>query len=248
MDTEQSPLDHYAVVMKALSRVGLKEAPDWFKSYRLTDIEPKQRFALLEFVMRRAYAKHRGIHSVLLDGAADFLRDVNNIGESMSSVARLHMLAIEYNTHIVCVIHYNPGTAKTRSHFGSELARKAESNLILEKSNEIVTAYTEGSRHAYISKKDGARFKWDTQREMHLACLRNGETKDKKLYALAKQIFTLPDEQYRLQWKEIVERIRGIEKCFDATARRRFDALINAKLLKQIPKGNIKFYVLNAQK
>jgi hypothetical protein len=93
-DTEQSPFDHYTVVAKALSRVGIKKPPTWFKSYSLTEIEPKQRFALLEWEMRRAKAKHGGIHSVLLDGGADFLRDVNDVKESMSSVARLHMLAI----------------------------------------------------------------------------------------------------------------------------------------------------------
>jgi hypothetical protein len=251
MDTEQSSADHYAVVTKALSRVGIKDAPEWFRSYHIADITPTQRFALLEWEMRRANAKHGGIHSVLLDGAADFLKDVNNVEESMSRVAQLHMLAIRYKTHIVCVIHYNPGRVKTRGHFGSELARKAESNLILDKKNEIVTAYTESSRHAYIAKQDGARFKWDESTEMHLSCLRNGEVekaKDQKLRVLAERIFRLPDQQDRLQMTEITKRILGIEKCSDATARRRYDALKNEGLLKQIMKGSIKFYVLNVSK
>ena len=120
-DTEQSTADHYPVVAKALSRVGVKRPPDWLRSYRLADVDPKKRLELLECEMRRASAEHNGIHSVHLDGAADFLRDVNNVEESMTTVARLHMLAINYKTHILGVIHFNPGTAKTRGHFNSEL-------------------------------------------------------------------------------------------------------------------------------
>ena len=38
------------------------------------------------------------------------------------------MLARSKRTTLVCTIHFNPGTEydKTRGHFGSELARKAE--------------------------------------------------------------------------------------------------------------------------
>ena len=250
-DTEQSSADHYAVVSKALSRIAVKKSPDWFRSYRIADIDPKKRFELLEFEMRRANRKHGGIHSVLLDGAADFLKDVNNIEESMSRVARLHMLAIEYRTHIICVIHFNPGTKKTRGHFGSELARKAESNLILDKVQEIVTVSTESSRHAVIAKKDGPRFKWDKSTEMHLSCLRNGEVikvKNKALEDLAKKVFEYPDQQQRLQWVDLIERIKLIEGCSGPTAGRRRDTLIEDKLLRQITKGNIKWYVLNAHK
>jgi hypothetical protein len=171
-DTEQSPADHHNLIEIALSRVNQEEAPAWLRSYRIADVPLAERFALLEYELQRASGAHGGIHSVLLDGSADYVKDLNNPEESFGAVERLHRLAVQHGTAIICAIHINPGSenGKTRGHFGSQLARKAESNLRLLKENEVVTAYTESSRHASISQKDGPRFKWDFTEQMHMSC------------------------------------------------------------------------------
>jgi hypothetical protein len=125
-DTEQSPSDHHAVITTALSRVGITQEAEWLRSYRIADIPTAQRFDLLEHELREGRKAHGGIHSVLLDGSVDYLRDPNDSDEAFAAVERLHMLAVEYSTTILCVIHINPGSVdgKTRGHFGSQLARK----------------------------------------------------------------------------------------------------------------------------
>ena len=114
-----------------------EEAPAWLRSYRIADVPLAERFPLLEYELERAKKAHVGIHSVLLDGSADYVKDLNNGEESFGAVERLHRLAVRHATAIICAIHINPGSenGKTRGHFGSQLARKAESNLRLLKEN-----------------------------------------------------------------------------------------------------------------
>ena len=73
-------------------------------------------------------------------------------------------------------MHFNPGNSlgydKTQGHLGSELHRKAQTNLRVTKDSksEVVTACTSDSRRAMIKKEDGPSFKWDAERHMHLSC------------------------------------------------------------------------------
>ena len=172
-DTEQSPADHHLLVATALFRVRLMEHPAWLKSYRVADIAMKQRFDLLEHALRQARKDHGGVHSVILDGVADFISDPNDPAEAFSAVERLHRLAVTHDTAIISVLHINPGseTNKTRGHLGSQLERKAETNLTLKKDDGgISTVFSTVSRHAHIPEQDGPRFKWDETAMMHVSC------------------------------------------------------------------------------
>jgi hypothetical protein len=69
------------------------------------------------------------------------------------------------------VIHFNPGTEKVRGHLGSQMERKAETNLTLEKSSDEVTRiYSLKNRRAGIPKWGGPCFKYDPERQMHVTC------------------------------------------------------------------------------
>ena len=131
---------------------------------------------------------------------------------------RLHRLAVQYLTTILCVIHVNPGSenGKTRGHLGSQLARKAESNIELSKdAGEVTTVYTSSSRHAFISKQDGPRFKWDSLAAMHVSCV--PETKERNeatrgvLSDLVNEIFNIPDYNGGLAWEDVHKRIEKLE-------------------------------------
>jgi hypothetical protein len=241
LDTEQPPTDHDVLGRVALSRVGLHEKPEVVKSICITglDLQPKERFAFLEYLLEEARRKHGGIHSVLLDGSADFLKDVNNVEESFTAVDRLHKLAIQYETTIVIVIHFNPETEKTRGHFGSQLARKAETNLQLSKDkNDVTTVHTSSSRHAHIPKTHGPRFKWNDSEKRHVSLFAERPLKD-----LVSMIFTSKEEWERgLNWTVTTSRLREIENCSLGTARNRLDALVEEKLVKKLEKGNQVIY------
>ena len=69
------------------------------------------------------------------------------------------------------MLHENPGSdiGKTRGHLGSQLERKAETNLRLSKdSSGVTTGYSEKSRGAHIPKDSGIRFAFDEKLAMHV--------------------------------------------------------------------------------
>ena len=171
-DTEQSPSDHHKVLLTALRRAGAKSAPKWLRSYALADLPSAKRRKAIVLEMKRAKKEYGGILVVILDGGADLLNDPNDSAEAFGFVDELHQLAIQYSTSIVAIIHENPGSeiGKTRGHFGSQLERKAETNLRLSKDKDdgVTTIFSEKSRHAHIPKALGPRFVWSEDEQMHV--------------------------------------------------------------------------------
>jgi hypothetical protein len=86
----------------------------------------------------------------------------NDPDEAFAFIEEWQQLADKYQMVIVCVRHENPGseTGKTRGHLGSQLERKAESNLRLLKEDIVTVIYREKSRGAHIPKDKGPRFHW----------------------------------------------------------------------------------------
>lgn len=163
-------------------------------------------------------ARAWGIHSALLDGIADFVADPNDSGEAFAAVERLHRLAVTYDTSLVCVLHFNPGSLfdKTRGHLGSQLERKAETNLALEKTDGVTVVYTKLARHAHIEKDAGARFQWDAAAGRHLSCAtaraEKAEAEDFHLSAIAEEIFTNKTALRYSELKQAVMRVKHVKK------------------------------------
>lgn len=171
-DTEQSDYDHFEVVRQCLLRAGRSSEPEWLRSYHLADVPTKDRRKALAHEMKRA-ATDKRLCAVFVDGVADLCIDPNDPAEAFGLVEELHRLAITYHCPIICILHENPGTetGKTRGHLGSQLERKAETNLRLSKSTDgVTTVFTERSRHCHIPKESGPRFQWDDVALMHLTC------------------------------------------------------------------------------
>jgi hypothetical protein len=175
-DCEQSPWDHYQIINSARRRAKREEIPSWIRSYCLTTFSKAQRMAALRAELERASAECGGLHTVLLDGAADFMPDVNSSEDTDSFVSELHELAIKHNTIIGLVLHENPGKAnevdKARGHLGSHLERKCEGIIRVEKEKgeETSVIYSHKSRHAHIPKSKGMWFKWDPELSYHATC------------------------------------------------------------------------------
>ena len=73
---------------------------------------------------------------VVIDGVADLQRNTNDLEESDALVSELMALSTKTNTHIICVLHTNPGSDKARGHLGSSLQRKAESVLFVHRAGD----------------------------------------------------------------------------------------------------------------
>jgi hypothetical protein len=170
MDTEQSEYDHWTQVDRARRRAGLKMVPDWLMSYCLTGCGPSQLRQALSAAIEEGNKAHGGIFAIIVDGVADLACDVNDAEECNELVTWIHGIAIANECPIVCAIHFNPGSEKVRGHLGSQIERKAETNLILSKEDEVITVWSSKQRRAPILKGEGPSFKWSDEAKMHTSC------------------------------------------------------------------------------
>lgn len=173
LDTEQSVYDSFHLVQRATRRAGQTSLPDQFRPYRLLDVSIADRRAMLQHEMARAASVCGGIHSVIIDGIADMCVDPNAPDECFPLVAELIRLAVDYDCPIITVLHENPSqlgaSGKTRGHLGSQLERKAESNLRIIKDDEISVVFSEKCRSANLPRAQGSRFRWDDMEGMHVS-------------------------------------------------------------------------------
>ena len=185
-DTEQSRYDHEQIVIKALRRASLTEKPPWLYSYCLTGIPTKRRREFVKVSMKKFSQIHGGIYGVLIDGVGDYVLSVNDQTESDNLIAEFHAQAIEFSTIMALVLHENPTSpkdwSKGRGHLGSQMERKGESNVKLDRDpkTEITTQYSEKSRHASIPKAKGPQFVYHPQEDMHVTHLRTEKKKKPK--------------------------------------------------------------------
>ena len=235
-DTEQSRYDAHQIIATSLRRGSLAATPDHLRSYFLADIDRKTRRKMLKVELERAREAHGGIFCALIDGVGDLVVNVNDPEESNEFESELHQLAIKYDTVIIVVLHENPGEntqGKTRGHLGSELERKAETNLRLEKdSNGVTTVWTKRSRHALIVKENGATFQWDDDERMHLSCVSAREskknasapTKRSSCATSPKRPSTAlrPGAAAGLAWSQLHERIAKLCDIKNANGARRY--------------------------
>jgi hypothetical protein len=173
-DTEQSKYDAYQLVQRGLRRSNTQALPGNFRCYSLIDTSCEQRRQFLAAEMQRARQECGGIHAVIVDGVADLCVDPNNTEESFGLVEELMQLASKHDCPLILVLHENPsgtgqGYSKGRGHLGSQLERKAESNLRVEKNaGGVSVIYSERCRKASIPKSQGIRFQWCDEKSMHV--------------------------------------------------------------------------------
>ena len=180
IDTEQSQYDHDALIRRAMRRAKVDAPPPWLSSFALVDLAVNDRRKAVSMLMERSQRDHGGVFAVMIDGIGDLCFDPNDSAEAFDLVNHLHSLAVTHCTTVCTVLHENPGseTGKTRGHLGSQLERKAETNLRLAKDKDGVTViWAEKARHLYLPRDHGACFAWNDQAQMHTSCGSAGEIK-----------------------------------------------------------------------
>lgn len=242
-DSEQSPEDHWALVRRAIRRAGLDHQPPWLVSYCLTGTRPSVAWNLVREAIRMASQEFPGIHTVLLDGAADLVSDVNDAAECNDFVAELMDTAIRHSCHINGVIHFNPGGEKSRGHLGSQLERKAETNLALEKDeSEVTVIYSLKNRRAGIPKNHGPCFVWSDEAGMHVTAPSRASKRDaalaQELRELAEEIFS---DRLAKRHCDLVESVQKATKKCERTAK---DKVREMKRLGVIELAPGKLYTL----
>lgn len=207
IDTEQSEDDFQNLIDRALRRAGLTRAqkPEWLLSYNLSGRTAIECRELFDEALAIGKERFGAVHSALIDGGADLVNDVNDPKECNPFVAKLHGQAKEFDCPILSVLHFNPvsskgGIEKSRGHLGSQLERKCETNLRLDKDADGVTViWSEKQRRAPILRAHGPCFKWSDEASMHVSCESATSART------TKQI-----EKYNLEVEEVWPDARGL--------------------------------------
>ena len=239
LDTEQSRWDHYALVKRALIRAGVKDAPRWLLSYGIPDFSAAERFESFITLANDAAQRFGGIHSIIVDGTADLLPDVNDAERANEVTACLLRIATTYEASVIVLIHLNPDGGKTRGHLGSELERKAETNVRIEKQNGISTIFAPDNRGAPISKAKGPRFAWCDASGMHKSVSpqdsRTAPTDSgDALSVLADKIF---EGTAAIGTNDAQRKIQSIRGCSETTAKNLWRRLKSQRLVQLAADG-----------
>lgn len=251
-DTEQSRDDFWHITKRAMRRAGAKQRPEWLHSYCLTGLAVAEAKACVWQAVVDAYVRHGRIHAIFIDGVADLVLDVNSAEECNGFLAEAHALAIRFDCPIVTVLHLNPqsgkgGFEKARGHLGSQLERKAETNLRIEKDGDVSVCWSEKQRRAPIFKDHGPRFRWSDEAGMHVTAEAAEPAKPKwhEDYAiLAAEV--LGDGQ-RMNFGEIAKAISESRDIGINAAKQRTKRLLKTGLLKATGMGYYELQTEGAQ-
>jgi len=239
-DTEQSRYDHHQLVMRALHSAGINTPPAWLRSYSLADVPTNERREALMAEMSSARSDHGGIALVIVDGVADLCNDPNDPAEAFGLVEELHRMAIRFDCPVLLVLHLNPGTltAKSRGHLGSQLERKAEAVVMMEKEDDSVSVWLANARHGYLPKGQGPRFGWDDESGQFEMIA--GTRKEAAAAAKAEQereelmrIAGLVNRNGARKAKQFIQDIEGLQNISNSTAERRFARMKATSIIHQ---------------
>ncbi len=237
-DTEQAPDDCWYGDDRALKRAGIEREPAWFFSYHLKGLSCREALAHVTEGLSEAAEKCGGLHSCLIDGIADLVPDVNKPDEANAFVSQLEGLAVRYDCPIIGVIHFNPGTEKTRGHLGSQFERKSETNLRLDKVGDVTTMWSDKQRRAPIPKESGPCFSWSDSAGMHVSCETLQRTKDAEkaetLQMLADDAFS---ERPSMRYADLVSTLKKTMRVSTATAERKVQEMAKFKIIKKSVAG-----------
>lgn len=238
-DTEQSRCDHFDLVARAVRQRGrLHNLPEYLRSYTLLRLDVKTRRLAIKEEMARAAQIHAGIHLVVIDGVADISLDPNDAEECFAIVAELHALADLYQCVIVLVLHENPNseTGKTRGHLGSQLERKAQTSIVIERGvDEIVSMYARQARSCHWPKSEAVYFQFDKDEEMHVtvpdptarrAAIKIA-AKRKELQVLADKVCSSP-----MRHCDLIQAIKAAEGIEKTAAKTRINFMVDNGILE----------------
>ncbi len=134
VDTEQSRFHCHTVLERILRLAGLPTKADNenLDFICLREYTPAVRIEVIDYALRQ----NKGYGLVIIDGIRDLMLDINSTGESVEVINKMMEWSSRYDLHIHCVLHLNKGDNNVRGHIGTEMSNKAETVLVISKSNE----------------------------------------------------------------------------------------------------------------
>jgi hypothetical protein len=147
-DTEQSEADQQYNVSTIVRRAGLDQTPDHLRCYNIRRLDFKAYKEATDTICSLCAEKFGGIHSIYVDGGADYIASVNDEEQSTEIIQWFTHLAIRYDCPVIIVVHQNPGGNKERGHFGSTGQRKCYGLIEIIKEGDTFTLQPKMMRRA----------------------------------------------------------------------------------------------------
>jgi hypothetical protein len=197
-------------------------------------------------LLEQAKEQHGGIFSILIDGIGDFLTDPNDPTLSFGLVDELQQLAIGNDCVVITVLHENPNSeyGKTRGHLGSQLSRKAETNLRLSKDKDgITTIFSTDSRHCHIPREQGFYFHWCDESKMHVTFGGMEELREqKKREAFRSEIYKIGmPNQGKYTYSQLVDIVMKHRTVKPRAAKEYIKKLREAGGIVEVENGRLSF-------
>lgn len=239
IDCEQSNYHHDQMLRKVMKRALVTEPPAWLHSYALRGLSPDEFMIAIKDLMAEGAATHGGIHSVWIDGFSDLLIDVNDTKTVAPLVADLMAMSKEFDTAIFGVIHQNPSpdtnsASKARGVLGSELQRKVETALVVQRDGEGFEIRTDMARNAPIVAGEGTRYAWCSTWEMfrtdYLARAARTEVRKEELSIIARRL--LPNGA-KLGYTKLVGAIERDTACSNGKAKTLHREMVTLGVIKK---------------
>ncbi len=221
MDSEQSEQDQQYNVKTILKRIGEDVTPDNLLSYNIRQLSVKEYRQFTDDVCHAANNEFGGIHSIFIDGGADYITSVNDEEQAYKIVEYFTHLAIKYHCPVIVVIHLNPGSDKERGHLGSHLQRKCYGLISIKKDGDISIAEPKIMRKAGLNDLQAICFQYSKEKGYHLAVDAPDNNKRQSNLNKVKNIITeaLPTTT-AATYSELTAKLVGLTVCSERTAQR----------------------------
>ncbi len=237
-DTEQAAHKHKSNLLSVLRRAGIAHCPDHLLSYNIRKLALNEYQIITENICKAASASLGGIHSIWIDGGADYVADVNDQAASNQIVKYFEDLAIRYNTAVFLIVHTNPGGDKERGHFGSQCQRKSGGILTVKQEGDV--SFVEAKILRYAGKGDIQKlsFIYDKEKGYHIGCgikievdpeLKRREKKINEAQEICDQIFS---GQRSYQYKDALSAIAKITLKSERTNKDIFTIMNNQNMIE----------------
>jgi len=134
-DTESSEYDFHQIIDRIKNQINSNFLPGNLDFFCCREDNGQQLMQLIE-----VYLQNNIDCSVLvIDGIADLVNDFNSVAESNAIIHWLKKISKVYNLLIICVLHLSKKDKNSLGHLGSFMDRKAQSTLICEKKENVLS-------------------------------------------------------------------------------------------------------------
>jgi hypothetical protein len=230
IDTEQSKGDVKDAVQRVKKNLKLTKDPENLHYFYLRQDDIVYRRLFLHSILEAI----PNIHFIIIDGFADMVKDpVTAVTDCKEFVAEILAYSDKYGIGIIGAIHQNFDNFKSTGHLGSELEKKANGILQVEKKNDVHIISTNALRKAanfepihFKRGNDGTPYQVDKSEVGSYASKKKESEKINELKDTVKRCFTKDDKTLLTMDKKEFQQMlnRVTDPNYDLSDRKEKDA------------------------